>query len=210
MRCVWVILGVTKWDEKRNTELRAMAGLESVEVMLMRRRLRWLGNVAKMEETRIPKCLLACKPDGGKRSVDGQKRRWNDMIVGDLEKCEMYCSWCEQVHDRSMWRGWIKAAAEDVNEKMEIAEQSKKDELKQRREAVNQEQILSDWRCSEKGCHYIGSNKAGLVNHIKQIHIIAAQCRYGCIHGGKLFLKQGLIMHVRFGKENPDRGAALA
>ena len=41
MGCVWVILRVTKWDMKRNTELRAMAGLERVEVMLMRRRLRW-------------------------------------------------------------------------------------------------------------------------------------------------------------------------
>ena len=41
--------GVTKWDNKRNTELRVMAGLERVEVMLMRRRLRWLGHVARME-----------------------------------------------------------------------------------------------------------------------------------------------------------------
>ena len=71
MKCVRVILGVTKWDKKRNAELRAMAGLERVEVMLMRRRLRWLGHVARMEETHIPKCLLTCKPDGGKRSVGG-------------------------------------------------------------------------------------------------------------------------------------------
>ena len=68
MRCVWVILGVTRWDQKRNTELRAATGLERVEVMLMRRRLRWLGHVAKIGETHIPKCLLVSKLARGKRS----------------------------------------------------------------------------------------------------------------------------------------------
>ena len=51
---------------------------------------------------------------------------------------------------------------------MEIKEQSKKDELKQRREAANQEQALSDWR---------------------QVHSRASQCRNGCVHCGKLYLK---------------------
>ena len=53
-------MGVTRWDQKRITELRAMAGVERVEMMLMRR-LRWLGHVARMEEIRIPKCLLVSK-----------------------------------------------------------------------------------------------------------------------------------------------------
>ena len=69
MRCVRVILGVTKWDKKRNTSLRVTAGFERVEVMPVRRRLRWLGHVARMDETRIPKSLLTCKLDGGKHSV---------------------------------------------------------------------------------------------------------------------------------------------
>ena len=81
------------------------------------------------------------------------------MIVGDLKKCEMYPNWREQAQDRSICRCWIKAANEDVNGEMEITEQSKKDELKQRGEAVNQEQTLSGWRCSEQGCHFVGSNK---------------------------------------------------
>ena len=35
MKCVEVILGVTKWDEKKNTALRMMAGLKRVEMMMM-------------------------------------------------------------------------------------------------------------------------------------------------------------------------------
>ena len=50
MKCVWVILGVTRWDEKRNTDSRAIAGLQKVEVMMMKRRLRWLRHVARMKE----------------------------------------------------------------------------------------------------------------------------------------------------------------
>ena len=43
-----------------------MAGLEMVEVMLMRR-LRWLGHVARMEETRIP--VFACEQVGQRQAL---------------------------------------------------------------------------------------------------------------------------------------------
>ena len=82
MCCLRVILGVSRWDEKRNTELRLKAGMERVEVMVMRRRLRWLGHLERLDDTRLPKCLLVCRPQAGKRSVGGQKRRWNDVILG--------------------------------------------------------------------------------------------------------------------------------
>ena len=48
----------------------------------------------------------------------------------DLKKCDVYPNWREEAQDRSTWRGWFNAAAEDVNEELEAEEQSKKDELK--------------------------------------------------------------------------------
>ena len=38
-----------------------------------------------MGDTRIHvcKCLLVCQREGGKCSVGGQKRHWNDVIVND-------------------------------------------------------------------------------------------------------------------------------
>ena len=83
MSCVRVILGVSVRDRRRNTELRA-GGLQRVEVILLRRRLKWLGHVARMDSTCIPKCMLVCKPEGGKRLPGGQKRRWTDAVVADL------------------------------------------------------------------------------------------------------------------------------
>ena len=57
---VRAILGVSQWDQERNTELHSGTGLDRVEVMIMRRRLRWLGHVERMNDTCIPKCMSSC------------------------------------------------------------------------------------------------------------------------------------------------------
>ena len=74
---------------KRNTELRSIGHLERVEVMIMRRSLQWLGHVERMADYRIPKCLLVCRPVGGKRAVVGEKRSWNDIVMRDLKGCDL-------------------------------------------------------------------------------------------------------------------------
>ena len=56
----------------------------------------------------------------------------------------------------------------DLNEELKVAEQRKKDELKQRRKATKQEPTQNGWGCSEQGCQYVSQNKVGLVNHIRQ------------------------------------------
>ena len=37
--CLWVILGVSRWDSMRNTELCSKAGVDRVELLIRRRRL---------------------------------------------------------------------------------------------------------------------------------------------------------------------------
>ena len=81
-----------------------MGGLERVEVMIMRRRMRWLGHVEIMKDCRLPKCLLVYKPVSGKRSAGGQKRRWDDVLMGDLKRCDLLEDWKETVQDRGAWR----------------------------------------------------------------------------------------------------------
>ena len=147
-------------DKRRNTELRAEAGLQRVEMMLLRRRLQWLGHVARMDSTRIFKCVLVCKPDRGKHNPGGQKRRWADVVVGDLKRCECLQDWRQQVQDRRQWRGMVKVAAEGINEQMEEEERARKDERKRRREEVDAVPIASEiWACSEPGCVFFSSVK---------------------------------------------------
>ena len=38
-------------------------------------------------------CLLVCRPQAGKRLAGGQKRRWNDVVLSDLKKCDLLSDW---------------------------------------------------------------------------------------------------------------------
>ena len=75
---------ISKTTEEKHG-IRAEANMETVESMLRRRRLRWLGHVARMGTERIPRQLLVCKPEGGKRTAGGQKLRWADVVSNNLK-----------------------------------------------------------------------------------------------------------------------------
>ena len=57
MWCLHVMLGVTRWDKKKNTELWRLAGIERIEVMVLKRRLRWLGHLERLNDIHLPKCV---------------------------------------------------------------------------------------------------------------------------------------------------------
>ena len=59
-RYLQVIMGVSRQERRRDTELRDLAGIKTVETMLSKRRLRWLGHVARMDNARMSKQLLVC------------------------------------------------------------------------------------------------------------------------------------------------------
>ena len=63
-------------DKQRNTDITAKANLETAETMVRKRRLRWLGHVARMGAGRISRQLLVCRPETGKCTAGGQKLRW--------------------------------------------------------------------------------------------------------------------------------------
>ena len=153
----------------RNTELRSLGGLERVDVMVMRRRLRWLGHVERMDTSRIPKCLLVSRPVRGKRSVGGQKKRWNDVVVSDLKRGDLLEDWRKITQDRQAWRCLVAEALGKINKHTEVREKERKDERKQRREG-NVPPESTSWLCEEAGCTFIGQSRAGLVNHVCQIH----------------------------------------
>ena len=60
------------------------AGSESIEVTLRRRRILFVGFVARMEDTRLPKCVMVGELVGGAGCVGGQEKEWTGCFLDDL------------------------------------------------------------------------------------------------------------------------------
>ena len=111
-RCIRSMLGVSRlqqWREKiTSRKLAETFGMtEDVTEMLRRHRLRWIGHVARMNNTRIPKQLLfgeLMRP----RPSHGCKRRWRDLAVSDLRTAGVSEMWYEVAQDRKRWSGICK------------------------------------------------------------------------------------------------------
>ena len=101
-------MGVTRfqqWKERITSEkIAAACGMEeTMEHLLMKQRLRWLGHPARMESSRMPKQLLFGELER-KRPSHGTKRRWRDLVAVDLKKTEMTDGWYDQSRDRCAWK----------------------------------------------------------------------------------------------------------
>ena len=69
MRCLRIILRVSVCDKLRNVEIRARAGVRTVESMIRRRRLQWVGHLSRMDLSRVPQRLMVCCSEGGKPAL---------------------------------------------------------------------------------------------------------------------------------------------
>ena len=65
------------------------------------RRLRWAGNVARMEKGRSSLKILTGKPTG-KRPLGRPRRKWEDNIRMDLEEIGINTgNWVDSAQDRN-------------------------------------------------------------------------------------------------------------
>ena len=97
----------------------------AVEHLLLQRQLRWLGQVIRMPDNRLPRRLLYGELTVGQRSVGRPKKRFIDHIKANLLKCNIKPSDLEALaSDRVIWRtvcdtglrsfvnGWITTSEE--------------------------------------------------------------------------------------------------
>ena len=59
-------------------------GSESIEATLRRRRILFAAFVARMEDTRLPKCAMFGELVGGTDCVGGQEKEWMGCFLDDL------------------------------------------------------------------------------------------------------------------------------
>ena len=111
-----------KWDHfVSNEEVLKRAGVEDIETMLIRSRLRWLGHICRMDDTRAPKQLMYGELARGSRPVGRPKLRFRDTCKNALKCGEVLNGWQSFVNCRQEWRGLIETVCENYTKKRVLA-----------------------------------------------------------------------------------------
>ena len=126
-RCLRTILNI-HWSEfVSNVEVLEQAKLTSIEAMLLKSQLRWVGHVSRMEEHRLPKIALYGELSSGHLNIGAPKKRNKDTLKKALGACDIdHHQWTTLDADRDTWRQTIHQAVSSV-------EENRMDSLKEKR-----------------------------------------------------------------------------
>ena len=88
-------------------------GSESIEATLRRRWILFVGFVACMEDTRLPKCVMFGEMVGGAGCVGGQGKGWMGCFLDDLRAFGINSNqWTTVAQDEGEWRRTAEQGAE--------------------------------------------------------------------------------------------------
>ena len=122
MRNMRRILGI-KWSDRiTNNEVLERAGIPSMYTLLCQRRLRWLGHVLRMQDSRIHKDLLF----GGHRRAQGRPH----LRYKDVSKCIDVKGWEGLAEDRLQWRQALSRGLHRAEENIRLASDEKRTKRK--------------------------------------------------------------------------------
>ena len=111
-----------------NVELENLlkTGSESIEATLLRRRILFAGFVARMEDTRLPKCVMFGEMVGGAGCVRGQGKEWMGCSLDDLSAFGINSDqWTTAAQDEEEWRRTAEQGVEHFMAKWIVAEKTK-------------------------------------------------------------------------------------
>ena len=101
-------------------------GSESIEATLRRRRIFFAGFVARMEDTRLPKCVMFGDMVGGAVCVGPQEKEGMGCFLDDLRAFSINADqWTTAAQDEGEWRRTTEQGAEHFMAKWIVAEKTK-------------------------------------------------------------------------------------
>ena len=104
-----------------------MTGSSSMFVILRKRRLRWLGHVFRMDDSRIPKDLQYSQLATGLRKRGRPLLRFKDVCKRDLTLLDINTNrWENLAQDRTIWRNTIHQSLQALETKRLSATASKR------------------------------------------------------------------------------------
>ena len=88
-------------------------GSESIEAIMRKRRILFVGSVARMKDTRLPKCVMFGELVGGIVCSGGQEKEWMGCLLGDLRAFGIKSDqWTIAALDEGEWLRTAKQGAE--------------------------------------------------------------------------------------------------
>ena len=101
-------------------------GSESIEATLRRRRILFAGFVARIEDTRLPECVMFGETVGDAGCAGGQEKEWMGCSLDDLRAFGINADqWTTEAQDEGEWRRTAEQGAEHFMAKWIVAEKAK-------------------------------------------------------------------------------------
>ena len=137
-RCLRGIFGISRIKQRderiSSSEIRERFGMkELIQEVVMLRRLRWLGHVARMSNSRMPKQALFGRLTRA-RPFHGVKMRWKDRVRKDMAQLDVPSRWFGLVQDRNKWYKLCQEGLEKRVERRLEEEQRKRQEKRLRQQ----------------------------------------------------------------------------
>lgn len=168
-RCLRNILKITWRDKCTNISVLEKAGVTSIEALLIKQQLRWIGHVIRMPDHRIPKQVLYSELTEGNRHHGGQRKRYKDCIKATLKKCSINtANWETRTVDRLTWRNTIHQGVADFEDQRRRSAVERRLGRKQREALRRNNNLPAD--ASTYICHHCGRTcnaRIGLISHLK-------------------------------------------
>jgi len=152
MNCLRCIAGKSKHEKIRNAIIRKSLNQLTIQSMMRRRRLRWLGHVRRMNDGRWAKQIMYSWIEDCPRPKGKPKQRWRDVINRDLKVLGLKDRWYELAAQREEWR-----AAIHKREQARFEEAERKEAEKVRE--------FECMKCAKK-C----KSEKGLKGHMTRVH----------------------------------------
>ena len=158
-RCLRQIMGIKWQDRATNTSVLNRAGLTSIETMLMKNQLRWVGHIVRMGDSRLPKQVFYSELSDGVRRRGRPLLRYKDTLKEKLNLCNLpLATWEASALNRSLWRGKVSRGTA----KFELEKTRK---LEEKRAVRHRAPPTTGIKCPI--CDRICASNFGLMAHIK-------------------------------------------
>ena len=161
-RCLRRIMNVHWQTHTPDTEILDRSGLGSIESLLHRHRLRWVGNLIRMPDFRIPKQVLYGELVQGKRPQHKPKLRYKDSVRTSLKAFSIAeDNWEATALDQVEWDKLLVSGSK-------VFETSRTNHQKLKRAVRKRENVvipINTFVCEI--CSRVCLSKAGLKSHIR-------------------------------------------